>query len=107
MSAKSVACIEAGSEAPCTEDARILTSEPCAEAQPSVEVADLKEGYGVMVEEVQLVAISCEFVGLTVISPAVVKSAEDGEGFTAVLQSKAGFGIEIMIKDLVLWRYQG
>ena len=60
-----------------------------------------------MIGEVQLVAISCEFVGLTVISPAVVKSAEDGEGFTAVLQSKAGFGIEIMIKDLVLWRYQG
>ncbi len=60
-----------------------------------------------MIGEVQLVAISCEFVGLTVISPAVVKSAEDGEGFTAVLQSKAGFGIEIIIKDLVLWRDQG
>jgi len=56
-----------------------------------------------MIGEVQLVAISYEFVGLTVISPAVVKSTEDGEGLTAVLQSKAGFGIEIMIKDLVLW----
>ena len=60
-----------------------------------------------MVGEVQLVLISSEFVGLTIVPPAVVKSAEDGEGVTAVLQSKAGFGIEIMIKDLVLWRYQG
>ena len=57
-----------------------------------------------MVGEVQLVAISCEFVGLTIVPPAVVKSSEDGEGLTAVLQSKTGFGIEIMIKDLVLWR---
>ena len=51
-----------------------------------MEVAELKEGHGEMIGEVQLVAISCEFVGLTVISPAVIKSAEDGEGFTAVLQ---------------------
>jgi hypothetical protein len=57
-----------------------------------------------MIGEVQLVAISCEFIGFTVVPPAIVKSAEDGEGFTAVLQSKTGFGIEIMIKDLVLWR---
>ena len=56
-----------------------------------------------MVGEVQLVSISSEFVRLTIVPPAVVKSAEDGEGFTAVLQSKTGFGIEIMIKDLVLW----
>ena len=55
-----------------------------------------------MIGEVQLVAISCEFVGLTEIPPAVVQSAEDGEGLTTVLQSKTGFGIEIMIKDLVL-----
>ena len=60
-----------------------------------------------MIGEVQLIAISCEFVGLTVISPAIVKAAEDGEGLSAVLQSKAGFGVEVMIKDLVLWRYQG
>ena len=60
-----------------------------------------------MVGEVQMVSTSCEFVGLTIVPPAVVKAAEDGEGLSAVLQSKAGFGIEIMIKDLVLWRYQG
>lgn len=69
-----------------------------------MEVADLKEGHGQMVGEVQLVSISLEFVRLTIVPPAVVKSAEDGEGFTAVLQGKTGFGIEIMIKDLVLWR---
>lgn len=51
-----------------------------------------------------MVSTSCEFVGLTIVPPAVVKSAEDGEGLSAVLQSKTGFGIEIMIKDLVLWR---
>ena len=60
-----------------------------------------------MIGEVQLVAISCEFVGLTIVPPAVVKSAEDGEGFTAVLQGKTSFGVEVMIKNLVLWRYQG
>ena len=70
-----------------------------------MEVADLKEGHGEMIGEVQLVAISCEFVGLTVVSPAVIKSAEDGEGFTAVLQGKTGLGVEVMIKNLVLWRY--
>ena len=56
-----------------------------------------------MIGEVQLVAISCEFVGLTVISPAVIKSTEDGEGFTTVLQGKTSFGIEVMIEDLILW----
>ena len=33
-----------------------------------------------MIGEVQLVAISCEFIGFTVVPPAIVKSAEDGEG---------------------------
>ena len=56
-----------------------------------------------MVGEVQLVSTSCEFVGLTIVPPAVVKSAEDGEGFTAVLQSKTGFSIEVMIEDVILW----
>ena len=58
-----------------------------------------------MIGEVQLVAISCEFVDLTIVPPAVVKSAEDGDGFTAVLQGKTSFGVEVMIKNLVLWRY--
>ena len=58
-----------------------------------------------MIGEVQLVAISCEFVDLTIVSPAVIKSAEDGEGLSAVLQGKTSFGVEVMIKNLVLWRY--
>ena len=70
-----------------------------------MEVTNLKEGYGEMIGEVQLVAISCEFVDLTEISPAVIKSAEDGDGFTAVLQGKTSFGVEVMIKGLVPWRY--
>ena len=68
-----------------------------------MEVANLKEGHGEMIGEVQLVSTSSEFVGLTIVPPAVVKSTEDGDGFTAVLQGKTGFGVEVMIKDLVLW----
>ena len=56
-----------------------------------------------MVGEVQLVLISSEFIGLTIVPPAVVKSAEAGEGLSAVLQSKTGFGIEVMIYDVILW----
>jgi len=55
-----------------------------------------------MVGEVQLVSISSEFVCLTIVPPAVVKSAEDGEGLSAVLQGKTSFGVEVMINNLVL-----
>ena len=58
-----------------------------------------------MIGEVQLISISCEFVGLTIVPPAVIESAEDGEGLSAVLQGKTSFGVEVMIKNLVLWRY--
>ena len=58
-----------------------------------------------MIGEVQLVSVSSEFVGLTVVPPAVVQSAEDGEGLSAVLEGKSSFGIEVMIEDVILWSH--